>query len=134
MEELLTQDANPIEMGSGGIMTWKSDDVYSKVMGLERPGRVRGLGFGSTPTKQTCQHSLSASNQENGISKEEFDKMRNELIDLRNLVNTFVHAQASGKNQNENEEEEKDEEEENAEEEEDQEEDEEAEENDEDND
>ncbi|KAG6625555.1 hypothetical protein CIPAW_16G105200 [Carya illinoinensis] len=134
MEELLTQDANPIEMGSGGTMTWKSDDVYSKVMGLERPGRVRGLGFGPIPTKQTCQHSLPTSNQENGISKEEFDKMRNELIDLRNLVNTFVHAQASGKNQNENEEEEKDEEEENAEEEEDQEEDEEAEENDEDND
>ncbi|KAG2690556.1 hypothetical protein I3760_09G192500 [Carya illinoinensis] len=119
MEELLTQDTNPIEMGSGGTMTWKSDDVYSKVMGLERPGRVRGLGFGPTPTRQTSQHSLPTSNQEDGISKEEFDKMRNELTELRNLVNTFVHAQASRQNQNENEKEEKDEEEENAEEEED---------------
>ncbi|KAG2718329.1 hypothetical protein I3760_03G215300 [Carya illinoinensis] len=121
-------------MGSGGTMTWASDDVYSKVMGPERPGRVRGLGFGPTPTKQTCQHSLPTSNQEDGVSKEEFEKMRNELAELRNLVNTFVHAQASGQNRKENEEEEKDEEEENSEEEEDQEEDEEEEENEEDDD
>ncbi|XP_042980114.1 uncharacterized protein LOC122310298 [Carya illinoinensis] len=40
MEKLLTQDTNPIEMGSEGTMNWKSDDIYSKVVGLERPGRV----------------------------------------------------------------------------------------------
>ncbi|XP_035542855.1 uncharacterized protein LOC118345308, partial [Juglans regia] len=93
MEELLTQDTTPIEMRSGGTMTWASDDVYSKVMGPERPGRVRGLGFGPTPTRQTCQHSLPTSTQEDGALKEELDKMRNELTELRNLVNTFVHAQ-----------------------------------------
>ncbi|KAF5454657.1 hypothetical protein F2P56_024305 [Juglans regia] len=93
MEELLTQDTTSIEMGSGGTMTWASDDIYSKVMGPERPGRVRGLGFGPTPKRQTCQHSLPTSTQEDGALKEELDKMRNELTELRNLVNTFVHAQ-----------------------------------------
>ncbi|KAG2711412.1 hypothetical protein I3760_04G075800 [Carya illinoinensis] len=89
MKELLTQDTNPIKMESGGTMTWKSDDVYSKVMGLERPRHVCDLGFGPTPTRKTCQHSLPTSNQEDGISNEEFDKMRNELTELQNLVNTF---------------------------------------------
>ncbi|XP_042958076.1 uncharacterized protein LOC122293605 [Carya illinoinensis] len=112
MEELLTQDTNSIEMRSGGTMTWASDDVYSKVMGPEWPGCVRGLGFGPTPTRKTCQHLPPTSSQEDGISKEEFNRMRNKLIELWNLVNTFVHAQASGQNQKENEEEEKDEEEE----------------------
>ncbi|XP_041026949.1 uncharacterized protein LOC121267147 [Juglans microcarpa x Juglans regia] len=95
MEELLAQDIRPIEMGSGETMTWATDDVYSKVMGLEWPGRVRGLGFGPTPTRQTCQHSLLTSTQEDGKLKEELDKMRNELTELRNFVNTFVHAQVS---------------------------------------
>ncbi|KAG2725379.1 hypothetical protein I3760_01G063000 [Carya illinoinensis] len=112
-------------MRSRGTMTWASDDVYSKVMSLERPGRVRGLGF-ATHTRQTCQHLLPTSNQEDGISKEEFDKIRNELTELRNL--------ALGQNQKYNEEEEKDEEEENAENEEDEEEDEQEEENDDDDD
>ncbi|KAF5467946.1 hypothetical protein F2P56_012149 [Juglans regia] len=43
MEELLTQDTSRIEMGSEGTMTWASDDVYSKVMGPEWPGRVCGF-------------------------------------------------------------------------------------------
>ncbi|KAG2701663.1 hypothetical protein I3760_06G055500 [Carya illinoinensis] len=126
MKELLTQDTNSIEMGFGGTMTWASDDIYSKVMGPKRPGCVCGLGFGPTSTRQTCQHSVPTSNQEDGISKEEFEKMQTELTELRNL--------ASGQNRKENEEKEKDEKEENAEEEEDQEEDEEEEENDKDND
>ena len=32
-----------------GIL-WSTDDAFAQVMGKERCGRVRGVGFGSTPT------------------------------------------------------------------------------------
>lgn len=77
-------------MGSIKTITWAPDDVYSKVISPDQPRHVRGLRSGTTSTRQTCQHSISTSKQENSISKKEFDKMHNKLIELRNLVDTFM--------------------------------------------
>ncbi|XP_042990675.1 glutamic acid-rich protein-like isoform X2 [Carya illinoinensis] len=95
------EDTISIETRPGGTITW---DIYSKLH-----GRVQ---FGPTPTRQTSQQSIPTSEQEDCISKGEFDKIRDELIKLRNLMKTSMHAQASRKNQIDDEEEEKDEEEE----------------------
>ena len=35
----------------GGRISWSPNDIYSQVMGKEHHGRVRGLGFGPTPSK-----------------------------------------------------------------------------------
>ena len=45
---------------SKGCIVWSHDDIYSQVMGKERHGRVRGLGFGPTPkstgsTSKSCE-------------------------------------------------------------------------------
>uniref|UniRef100_A0A7N2MTU2 Uncharacterized protein n=1 Tax=Quercus lobata TaxID=97700 RepID=A0A7N2MTU2_QUELO len=34
----------------GGGILWSKDDAYARVMGLERSGHVRGVGFGLTPS------------------------------------------------------------------------------------
>ena len=35
-----------------GIL-WSTDDAFTQVMGKERCGRVRGVGFGPTPTRRS---------------------------------------------------------------------------------
>lgn len=36
-----------------GTILWDPNDPYSKVLGKERPGRVRVLGFGCRPSSST---------------------------------------------------------------------------------
>ena len=36
---------------SGGIL-WSKDDAFTQLMGLERSGQVRGMGFGWTPQEE----------------------------------------------------------------------------------
>ncbi|KAJ8624699.1 hypothetical protein MRB53_033229 [Persea americana] len=38
------------EAQEGGTSNYISDDIYSKVIGLEQHGRIRGYGLGPTPT------------------------------------------------------------------------------------
>ncbi|XP_042990673.1 uncharacterized protein LOC122317748 isoform X2 [Carya illinoinensis] len=85
----LFEDTTSIETTRhGGTITW---DIYS-----EQHGRVQ---FGPTLTRQTSQHSIPTSKQENCISKGEFDKMRDEITKLQDLIKTSMDAQASRKNQ-----------------------------------
>ncbi|XP_023910652.1 uncharacterized protein LOC112022321 [Quercus suber] len=49
MEELLTQEGMRLQGELGGGVLRSKDDVYAQVFGPERPGRVRGVGFGITP-------------------------------------------------------------------------------------
>ena len=43
------------EIGNG--ILWSNDDAYARVMGCpERPGRVRGVGFGITPSGRSARN------------------------------------------------------------------------------
>ena len=43
------------EIGNG--ILWSKDDAYARVIGLdERPGRVRGVGFGITPSGRSARN------------------------------------------------------------------------------
>ncbi|KAL0006514.1 hypothetical protein SO802_014075 [Lithocarpus litseifolius] len=35
---------------TSGSIAWSTDDVFAKVMGKERKGRIRGVGFGPSPS------------------------------------------------------------------------------------
>ena len=52
MEELLSQEEVRLqgEPGSTSGVLWSKEDVYARVFGPECPGRVRGVGFGITPS------------------------------------------------------------------------------------
>ena len=45
---------------SGSIL-WSRDDVFAKVMGKEHKGRIRGVGFGPTPSGQSSKTALTDS-------------------------------------------------------------------------
>ncbi|KAK9991885.1 hypothetical protein SO802_026870 [Lithocarpus litseifolius] len=51
MTELLNDSSIRLQGEIGRGILWSNDDVYARVMGRpERPGRVRGVGFGITPS------------------------------------------------------------------------------------
>ncbi|XP_050275226.1 uncharacterized protein LOC126717498 isoform X3 [Quercus robur] len=53
MRELLADSENHLQSSdTSGSIAWSRDDVFAKVMGKEHKGRIRGVGFGPTPSGQ----------------------------------------------------------------------------------
>ena len=51
MATLLNEQGIRLQGEVGNGILWSKDDAYAQVMGrLEHPGRVRGVGFGITPS------------------------------------------------------------------------------------
>ena len=51
MKELLANPSNQLQsFDTSGSITWSTDDVYAQVMGKERKGHIRGIGFGPSPS------------------------------------------------------------------------------------
>ena len=46
----MSQEASDLTEGANRSIAWSSIDAFSKVMGKEKHGRVRGLGFRPTPS------------------------------------------------------------------------------------
>ena len=50
MKELMNEEGTQLQGESSGGILWSKDDSIARVMGPERNGRVRGVGFGQTPS------------------------------------------------------------------------------------
>ena len=50
MKEILNEEGTPLQGESSGGILWSKDDLFARVMGPERSGHVRGVGFGQTPS------------------------------------------------------------------------------------
>nr|POE70816.1 hypothetical protein CFP56_45452 [Quercus suber] len=59
MKELLVDPKNQLQSSdTSGSIAWSTDDVFAKVMGKERKGHIRGVGFGPTPSGQSSKTAL----------------------------------------------------------------------------
>ncbi|KAK9983008.1 hypothetical protein SO802_032533 [Lithocarpus litseifolius] len=54
IEELLSQPDMRLQGEPGSGVLWSKDDVYARVLGPERPGRVHGVGLGITPSGRSA--------------------------------------------------------------------------------
>ena len=54
MEELLSQQGMRLQGQTGSGILWSKDDAYARVFGSERPGCVREVGFGITPSRRSA--------------------------------------------------------------------------------
>ena len=56
MKELLADPSNQLQsFDTSGSIAWSSDDVYAKVMGKDCKGRIRGVGFGPSPSARSSK-------------------------------------------------------------------------------
>lgn len=56
------------------------DDAVAKVLGPDPRGRVRGLGYGATPSKVEGQTQM----------RDKVNKLEKELLSLKNQMNSFI--------------------------------------------
>ncbi|KAK9985416.1 hypothetical protein SO802_030367 [Lithocarpus litseifolius] len=60
MKELMADPANHLQSSdTTGSIAWAPDDVFAKVMGKERKGRIRGVGFGPSPSGRSSNNALT---------------------------------------------------------------------------
>ena len=60
MKELLAKPSNQLQSDdTSGSIAWAPDDVFAKVMGKERKGRIRGVGFGPSPSGRRSKSALT---------------------------------------------------------------------------
>ena len=60
MKQLLNDSSNHLQSSDmSGSIAWSTDDVFAKVMGKERKGRIRGVGFGPSPSGRSSKSALT---------------------------------------------------------------------------
>ena len=84
MEELLTDPVNQLQSSdTTGSIAWSTDDVFAKVMGKERKGCIRGVGFGPNPSgrSRSALTDLHIQSRDNEVAqlKEELSTMKEKL-------------------------------------------------------
>ena len=60
MKELLVEPSNQLQSDdTSGSIAWASNDVFVKVMGKECKCRIRGVGFGPSPSGRSSKSALT---------------------------------------------------------------------------
>ena len=60
MKELLAKPSNQLQSDDiSGSIAWAPDNVFAKVMGKERKGQIRGVGFGPSPSGQSSKSAIT---------------------------------------------------------------------------
>ena len=60
MKELLNDSSNHLQSSDiSGSIAWSTNDVFAKVMGKEHKGRIRGVGFGPSPSGRSSKSVLT---------------------------------------------------------------------------
>ena len=60
MKELLAEPSNQLQLDdTTGSISWAPNDVFAKVMGKERKGHIRGVGFGPSPSGRRSKSALT---------------------------------------------------------------------------
>ena len=60
IKDLLDDSSNHLQSSDKtGSIVWSTEDVFAKVMGKERKGRIRGVGFGPSPSRRSSKSALT---------------------------------------------------------------------------
>ena len=60
MKELMVEPSDQLQSSdTSGSIAWSTNDVFAKVMGKERKGRIHGVGFGPSPSGRSSKSALT---------------------------------------------------------------------------
>ena len=92
-----TQPSN-LEPNENEGIAWAPNDIYAQVMGLEKRGRVRGVGFGpnlsnkSGGTRSTLRGIRMISEEDRQRDKEETRELKNELAIIKEQMASLIRV------------------------------------------
>uniref|UniRef100_A0A2N9IA69 DUF4218 domain-containing protein n=1 Tax=Fagus sylvatica TaxID=28930 RepID=A0A2N9IA69_FAGSY len=87
MNELMSDPSTQLDCtSSSGSIAWAPNDVYSQVKGPEHSGRVRGLGFGPTPSGRNTKTKITGLRIRSVEEDPKYQEMKNELDSLKAQV------------------------------------------------
>lgn len=95
----MSQEASDLPEGANGSIAWSSTDAFSKVMGKEKHGRVRGLGFGPTPSNQSgsknsCYGGIKITSEDERLKDEKIRRLTDKVSTLEDkLAMVMQHIQ-----------------------------------------
>ena len=69
-----------------GSIAWAPNDVYNQVKGLEHSSRVRGLGFGPTPSGRNTKTKIMRLRIRSVEEDPKYQEMKNELDSIKAQV------------------------------------------------
>ncbi|XP_020087070.1 uncharacterized protein LOC109709313 [Ananas comosus] len=86
LEPLNQKEVDVSQTGSSrGSLMWAATDAYAEVIGKERHGRVRGVGFGPTPSMLGAS-SINTSQRLRMVPEEEILRDKEEIRDLKDRL------------------------------------------------
>ena len=90
MKELLAEPSNQLQSDTSGSIAWALDDVFAKVMGKERKGRICGVGFGPSPSGQSSKSSLTNLQIRSSQSRDdEIAQLKASLAEMQEKLSAF---------------------------------------------
>ena len=91
MKELLAEPSNQLESSdTSGSIAWAPNDVFAKVMGKDRKCRIRGVGFGPSPSGWSSKSALTDLQIRSSQSKgDEVAQLKASLAEMQDKLSAF---------------------------------------------
>ena len=91
MKELLVEPSNQLQLDDiSGSIAWASDNVFAKVMGKERKGRMRRVGFGPSPSGRSSKSAITDLQIRSSQSRHnEVAQLKASLAKMKEKLSTF---------------------------------------------
>ena len=91
MKELLPDPSKQLQSDdTSGSIAWASNDVFAKVMGKERKGRIRGVGFGPSPSGWSSKSVLTDLQIRSSQSRDDLvAQLKASLAEMQEKLFTF---------------------------------------------
>ncbi|XP_030940053.1 uncharacterized protein LOC115964977 [Quercus lobata] len=94
INELLSESSNRVQSSDlTGSIPWAPDDVYAQVFGNERNGRVRGVGFGPTPSMHPAKSTPTIAQVRSQERDAEVTQLKNQVASLMEKVNRYENLE-----------------------------------------
>jgi hypothetical protein len=86
----MSRDAPTSGVCANESISWSPDDPYAQVMGSERPGHVRGVGFGCTSGRARFNlNGASTSNNHEGCASQ-INRLETTVDQMRNMIDLLM--------------------------------------------
>ena len=91
MKELLVEPSNQLQLDDiSGSIAWASDNVFAKVMGKERKGRMRRVGFGPSQSGRSSKSAITDLQIRSSQSRHnEVAQLKASLAKMKEKLSTF---------------------------------------------